>query len=86
MKLAANQLLLPELQSLRVGDRLILHWQTSPRTIRLLEGVVSRIDRDAFRVRYFRENDPNWETVFFWDWLDADGTSKGEYSWSFSRL
>ncbi len=85
MKLSTTQLTLNELRSLKVGDRLTLHWQTSPNTIHHIDGTVSHVDQNTFRVKYFRENNPNWETAFFWNRFDVDGTSKGEYSWSFSR-
>ncbi len=85
MKLSSSQMSLAELRLLQSGDRVTLHWQTSPNTIHHIEGVVSRVDWDAFRVKYFRENNPNWETAFFWNRIDVNGTSKGEYSWSFSR-
>ncbi len=85
MKLSQTQLTLNELRSLKVGDRVTLHWQTLPNTIHHIKGVVSCVDWQTFRVQYFRENNPNWETAFFWNRLDVDGTAKGEYCWSFSR-
>lgn len=86
MKLSTTQLTLNELRSLKVGDRLTLHWQTSPNTIHHIEGVVSRVDWETFWVQYFAvPENQDWETAFFWNRLDVDGTSRGEYSWSFSR-
>lgn len=85
MKLSPSQLPLSELRSLKVGDRLTLHWQTSPNTIHHIEGVVSGVDWQIFRVKYFREGNPDWETAFFWNDFDNNGTSQGDYSWSFSK-
>jgi hypothetical protein len=86
MKLATNQLSKAELRSLNVGDRLILHWQTTPSTIHHINGVVSSIDRETFRIKYFAiPENKDWETAFFWKYLNVDGTAVGEYSWSFSR-
>lgn len=91
MKLSLDQMTYAELKRIQVGDRLILHWQTAPNTIRHLNGVVSQINGDTFYVRYFREGNPNWETAFFWNDFGVGGTTKKDfrdpsaYLWSFTR-